>query len=124
MTALQLKLNTAEITLKQNVDLENQIKEGLLVLDMLSEFMNFGLMANSGELDKLSGSQQMTKIKKLTDAMDAGTNPKDPYISSRIKLSLDNMLAGDDGQLTDDRASEILFIELLPRGIEIIRGEK
>ena len=86
---------------------------------MINDFMQFGEKAKSGEFDQLTSGQQLEKVNKLLIRFKSGMNSSDPYISSRMK-QLHDSLTGDL-DLTGDEASKIIFFELLPKALEIMR---
>ena len=113
------KLSATEQSLKEHEKKEILEQDAMLILHMINDFMQFGEKAKSGELDQLTSGQQLETINKLLIRFKSGMNSSDPYISSRMK-QLHDSLTGDL-DLTGDEASKIIFFELLPKALEIMR---
>ena len=113
------KLSTTEDSLKEYEKKQILEQDAMLILHMINDFMQFGEKAKSGELDQLTSGQQLETINKLLIRFKSGMNSSDPYISSRMK-QLHDSLTGDL-DLTGDEASKIIFFELLPKALEIMR---
>jgi len=113
------KLSATEDSLKEYEKKQILEQDAMLILHMINDFMQFGEKAKSGELDQLTSGQQLETINKLLIRFKSGMNSSDPYISSRMK-QLHDSLTGDL-DLTGDEASKIIFFELLPKALEIMR---
>ena len=113
------KLSATEDSLKEYEKKQILEQDAMLILHMINDFMQFGEKAKSGELDQLTSGQQLETVNKLLIRFKSGMNSSDPYISSRMK-QLHDSLTGDL-DLTGDEASKIIFFELLPKAIEIMR---
>ena len=113
------KLSTTEDSLKEYEKKQILEQDAMLILHMINDFMQFGEKAKSGEFDQLTSGQQLETVNKLLIRFKSGMNSSDPYISSRMK-QLHDSLTGDL-DLTGDEASKIIFFELLPKALEIMR---
>ena len=113
------KLSATEDSLKEYEKKQILEQDAMLILHMINDFMQFGLYAESGEFDQLTSGQRLETVNKLLIRFKSGMNSSDPYISSRMK-QLHDSLTGDL-DLTGDEASKIIFFELLPKAIEIMR---
>ena len=113
------KLSATEDSLKEYEKKQILEQDAMLILHMINDFMQFGEKAKSGEFDQLTSGQQLETVNKLLIRFKSGMNSSDPYISSRMK-QLHDSLTGDL-DLTGDEASKIIFFELLPKALEIMR---
>ena len=113
------KLSATEDSLQEYEKKQILEQDAMLILHMINDFMQFGEKAKSGEFDQLTSGQQLETVNKLLIRFKSGMNSSDPYISSRMK-QLHDSLTGDL-DLTGDEASKIIFFELLPKALEIMR---
>ena len=113
------KLSATEQSLKEHEKKEILEQDAMLILHMINDFMQFGLYAESGEFDQLTSGQRLETVNKLLIRFKSGMNSSDPYISSRMEQLHDSLIG--DLDLTGDDATKIIFLELLPKALEIMR---
>ena len=114
------KLSATEDSLQEYEKKQILEQDAMLILYAIGDFMHFSVKAASGEeLDQLTRAKQMEVINQLLGSFKTGMNASDPYISSRIKNLHDGLVG--DVELSGEQMTEIMFLELLPKALEIMR---